>query len=188
MLESPLEERRAVLASFGIPEAIGREIAASPGAETARCELALYRAAAQPVMKELGEQLGTTPRRPGHVFYATGDPFCGTREMCETVAECRPHRARGPQSLVDVRGPRSRRGCADRALGFGVATRPTAPCRRSPRRGRGRTRRSEPARSRGRACRSGDRRAARARRSAARCGRATGLGRGSSRVRAGRTV
>jgi len=87
MLESPLEGRLAMLASFGIPEEIGREIAAAQGPEMARCALSLYRSAAQPAMKELGEKLWTTPKRPGHVFFATGDPFCGTREMCETVAE-----------------------------------------------------------------------------------------------------
>jgi pimeloyl-ACP methyl ester carboxylesterase len=87
MLEAPLEDRLAVLASFGIPEDIGREIAAGQGSEMARCVLSLYRSGAQPVMKELGEKLYITPKRPGRVVFATGDPFCGTREMCETVAE-----------------------------------------------------------------------------------------------------
>ncbi len=87
MLESPLENRLALLAAFGIPEATGREIAAGQGPEMARCVLSLYRSAAQPVMKEIGEKLRAAPNRPGHVFVATADPYCGTRDMCETVAE-----------------------------------------------------------------------------------------------------
>ena len=87
MLESPVESRVALLATFGIPEAIGREIAAGQGPEMSRCVLSLYRSAAQPAMKELGEKLRSTARRPGHFFFATGDPYCGTQEMCEEVAE-----------------------------------------------------------------------------------------------------
>ena len=87
MLESPLADRLAMLGSFGIPEAVGREIAAGQGPEMSRCVLALYRSAAQPAMKELGAALSRAPKRPGLVFYPTGDPFCGTREMCGAVAE-----------------------------------------------------------------------------------------------------
>jgi len=86
MLEAPLEERIATLGTLGIPEEVAREIAAAQGPEMARCVLTLYRSAAQPVMKELGRKLASSPRRPGHVLIATGDPFCGTQEMCEAVA------------------------------------------------------------------------------------------------------
>ncbi len=87
LIESPLEDRLAVLASFGIPEEIGREIAAGQGPEMSRCVLSLYRSAAQPAMKEVGEKLFAAPKRPGLVLYATDDPYAGTRAMCETVAE-----------------------------------------------------------------------------------------------------
>ncbi|MEM7413108.1 MAG: alpha/beta fold hydrolase [Myxococcota bacterium] len=86
MLESPLEDRLGVLAAFGIPDAVAREIAAAQGPEMSRCVLSLYRSAAQPAMKELGLQLGSSEQRPGRIFYATGDPYAGTREMCESVA------------------------------------------------------------------------------------------------------
>ncbi len=86
MLDAPLEQRIETVTSFGIPEDVARELAAAQGADMARCVLALYRSAAQPVMKQLGEKLTASPRRPGHVFVATADPFCGTPEMCEAVA------------------------------------------------------------------------------------------------------
>ena len=87
MLESPLEARLAVLASLGIPEAYAGEVAAGQGPDMARCVLALYRSAAQPAMRQLGEKLMGAPKRPGHVFYPTEDHYCGTHEMCRSVAE-----------------------------------------------------------------------------------------------------
>ena len=86
MLEAPREGRLAMLATLGIPEDVARAIAQAQGPEMGRCVLSLYRSAVQPVMKQLGEKLSSSPRRPGHVFVATADPFCGTQEMCEAVA------------------------------------------------------------------------------------------------------
>ena len=87
MLESPLADRVAMLGAFGMPANVAREIAAAQGPEMSRCVLSLYRSAAQPVMKSLGEKLWTTPSRPGLVFHPSEDHFCGTGPMYETVAE-----------------------------------------------------------------------------------------------------
>ena len=86
MLEAPLDGRVAMLTSLGMPEDVARDVAAGQGPEMARCVLSLYRSAAQPVMRELGEQLRATEQRPGLVFFATEDPYAGTLAMSETVA------------------------------------------------------------------------------------------------------
>ena len=52
-----------------------------------RCVLALYRSAAQPAMRALGERLRTTEKRPGLVLIATDDPYTGTPEMAVSVAD-----------------------------------------------------------------------------------------------------
>lgn len=87
MFESPLEARLGLLSAFGVPEEVGREIAAGQDRAMGQCVLSLYRSAAQPEMKALGEKLWTAPKRPGHVFYATEDHYVGTRAMCEEVAQ-----------------------------------------------------------------------------------------------------
>ena len=86
MLDRPLPEKIEMLKTMGMPADVAEEIAAGQGPEMGRCVLALYRSAAQPVMKELGERLVKGEKRPGHVFIAMDDPFTGTPEMCEAVA------------------------------------------------------------------------------------------------------
>lgn len=80
------QERAAGLTAVGIPEDIANDIAAEQNEETGRCVLALYRSAAQPAMRELGEQLQSAARRPGLVIVATEDPYAGTRDMAMEVA------------------------------------------------------------------------------------------------------
>ena len=62
------------------------EIAAAQDEEMTRCILALYRSAAQPAMRKLGEKLRSTAQRPGLVLIATEDPYAGTPEMASEVA------------------------------------------------------------------------------------------------------
>jgi len=86
MFGMPLEQRAATWASLGMREDIARDIAAAQNDEMGRCILALYRSAAQPAMKTLGERLRTTEKRPGLVLIATEDPFTGTPDMAVSVA------------------------------------------------------------------------------------------------------
>jgi pimeloyl-ACP methyl ester carboxylesterase len=86
MFGLPLEQRVATCTSFGMPPDIAERVAAAWNDEMARCVLALYRSAAQPVMAKLGERLRTTPKRPGLVLIASEDPYTGTVDMCASVA------------------------------------------------------------------------------------------------------
>ena len=56
-------------------------MAAGQGEEMGRCILALYRSAAQPAMRQLGEDLPAAARRPGLVVVPTEDPYGGTVEL-----------------------------------------------------------------------------------------------------------
>jgi pimeloyl-ACP methyl ester carboxylesterase len=51
-----------------------------------RCILALYRSAAQPALRELGEYLPSAAARPGLVVLATEDNVVGTDEMRRQAA------------------------------------------------------------------------------------------------------
>ena len=53
----------------------------------ARFILTLYRSAAQPKMKQLGEGLSAAAQRPGLHLSATEDPFVGTVDMQRRAAE-----------------------------------------------------------------------------------------------------
>ena len=65
---------------------VASEVAAAQDSEMGRCILALYRSAAQPAMRELGERLCGTEQRPGLVIIASEDPFTGTPDMGAEVA------------------------------------------------------------------------------------------------------
>ena len=80
------EESAAVWATLGIPADVAAVFADAQDDEMGRCVLALYRSAAQPAMRELGERLRTTERRPGLVLAASEDPYAGTPAMAASVA------------------------------------------------------------------------------------------------------
>jgi len=81
-----LDERSAMLAGLGLPAEIAASIAAAQNAEMARCILGLYRSAAQPAMRELGERAAAADRRPGLVIIPTDDPYAGTPDTASAVA------------------------------------------------------------------------------------------------------
>jgi pimeloyl-ACP methyl ester carboxylesterase len=87
MFATPVAQRAAVWASLGIRADIAREIAAEQNDAMGRCILALYRSAAQPAMRALGERLRTTEKRSGLVLIASEDPYAGTPEMAVSVAD-----------------------------------------------------------------------------------------------------
>jgi pimeloyl-ACP methyl ester carboxylesterase len=86
MTAGSLEERTAGLVGLGMRADVAAEIAAAQDEEMTRCILVLYRSAAQPAMRELGERLRSTAQRPGLVLIATEDPYTGTPEMASEVA------------------------------------------------------------------------------------------------------
>jgi pimeloyl-ACP methyl ester carboxylesterase len=69
------------MAALGIPPAVGRDIAELQGPEMGRAILALYRAAAQPVMADLGRDLEAAAARPGLAVIGTEDHFVGSVEL-----------------------------------------------------------------------------------------------------------
>lgn len=86
MFGMSVDQSTEVFAALGMREDIAAEIARAQNDEMGRCVLALYRAAAQPAMQELGQRLRTTEQRPGLVLIATEDPYAGTPEMAASVA------------------------------------------------------------------------------------------------------
>ena len=62
-------------AAFRVPEALASSIADHLDADMGRAILKLYRSAAQPAMRELGDQLAAADRRPALLLHATADPY-----------------------------------------------------------------------------------------------------------------
>ena len=86
LAELPVEQRTARLVELGITPAVARGMAAGQGAEMGRCILRLYRSSAQPVMRQLGEDLPAAARRPGLVVVPTEDHYVGTVELRRRAA------------------------------------------------------------------------------------------------------
>ena len=65
------------LAAWGVPEALAPSLAAGIDATMVAAMLTLYRSAAQPALRQVGEALLAADRRPALVIEATGDPYVG---------------------------------------------------------------------------------------------------------------
>ena len=76
----------AVMGPMGMRDEIARKVSERLDAETARCILSLYRSAAQPEMKRLGERFAAASPCNGLVIVAENDHFAGTQQMHEDVA------------------------------------------------------------------------------------------------------
>ena len=89
VLEAPRSELASLLASIGMAAPVADRVAPGFDAATGRCILALYRAARQPVMAEMGRNLSAAARRPGLGIIARGDDNVGTlaqrQEACRTA-------------------------------------------------------------------------------------------------------
>lgn len=86
-------ERAALLASQGMEESTARKVAEGITPTMGRCILDLYRAAAQPVMAQLGTRLEAAAARPGLAVIATADSNVGTmgqRQRSAARAGARP--------------------------------------------------------------------------------------------------
>jgi pimeloyl-ACP methyl ester carboxylesterase len=73
-------------AAFGVPAKLAPNMAEHLDEEMGRAILRVYRSAAQPAMRELGDQLAAAERRPSLLIHATADPYVPP-EMVFAVAE-----------------------------------------------------------------------------------------------------
>ncbi|MCO1656496.1 alpha/beta fold hydrolase [Pseudonocardia humida] len=78
--------RSGRLVERGFPADLAAEIAAGQGPELGRAILTLYRSAVQPVMAELGRDLGGAARRPGLAVLAGQDVVGGSDEQRRRTA------------------------------------------------------------------------------------------------------
>lgn len=76
----------AAFGALGITEAIVREMEPWVNDDMARCVLALYRSAAQPAMRQLGERFVATAPANGLVIIAENDHYAGPHSMHEETA------------------------------------------------------------------------------------------------------
>jgi hypothetical protein len=83
----PPAEIAEILATLDIPIEHARALAPDIDLTMGQCVLSLYRSAAQPAIAELGQRLANSELPPGLVFLPTEDPYTGTQEMCESMAE-----------------------------------------------------------------------------------------------------
>jgi pimeloyl-ACP methyl ester carboxylesterase len=85
-MNAPPDQWVRRLVERGVTPDVAQDLAAARGEDMGRCILALYRSAAQPVLRELGEHLGTAAQRPGLAVLATEDQAVGSTEMRERAA------------------------------------------------------------------------------------------------------
>ncbi len=75
----PTADRQTMFEGLGMPAHIAVELAEASGKpEMGKCVLGLYRAAAQPALKNLGERLATADLPPGLILNATADAYVGS--------------------------------------------------------------------------------------------------------------
>jgi pimeloyl-ACP methyl ester carboxylesterase len=87
MLSLPAEARAHWYESLGMTSAIAQKVAAGADRDMGRAILALYRSAAQPVMRDLGVGLPRAAAKPGLALIATEDPYCGGETLARRSAE-----------------------------------------------------------------------------------------------------
>ena len=87
MLSLPAEDRAQRYESLGMTSAIARKVTAGANRDLARAILALYRSAAQPVMRDLGAGLSRAAAKPGLAVVATEDFYCGGETLARRSAE-----------------------------------------------------------------------------------------------------
>jgi pimeloyl-ACP methyl ester carboxylesterase len=87
MASAPAEARIERFESLGLTSAIARKVIASTNADMGRAILALYRSAAQPVMRDLGAALPRAAAKPGLALIATEDHYCGGPTLARRSAE-----------------------------------------------------------------------------------------------------
>ena len=106
MIGGSLTDRQAIFAGLGAPADIAAAMAEGATPEMGRCILTLYRDAAQPVAKELGQRLlaAATPAGAGDLGERRPVRLSGPRGRDGRGARRRGAAARRVRPLVDVRG------------------------------------------------------------------------------------
>jgi pimeloyl-ACP methyl ester carboxylesterase len=97
MLNASSEARAQRYESLGITSAIAQKVAAGANREMGRAILALYRSAAQPLMRDLGTGLPRAAAKPGLALIATEDHYCGGETLARHCAE----RARAKVAILE---------------------------------------------------------------------------------------
>jgi len=87
MLGAPAEARAQRYESLGVTPVIAGKVTAAANPDMGRAILALYRSAAQPVMRDLGAGLPRAAAKPGLAVIATEDFFCGGETLARRSAE-----------------------------------------------------------------------------------------------------
>ncbi len=87
MTSMPAEARAQRYESLGMTAAIARKVAVAANEDMGKAILALYRSAAQPVMRNLGIGLSRAAARPGLALIATEDHYCGGETLARRCAE-----------------------------------------------------------------------------------------------------
>ena len=87
MFGLPAEARVQRYESLGMTSAIAQKVVAGANSDLGRAILALYRSAAQPVMRDLGARLPQATAKPGLALIATEDSFCGGETLARRSAE-----------------------------------------------------------------------------------------------------
>jgi len=87
MTSAPKEARAQRYQSLGMTSAIAQKVAAGANEDMGKAILALYRSAAQPVMRDFGTELPRAAAKPGLALIATEDHYCGGETLARRCAE-----------------------------------------------------------------------------------------------------
>ena len=87
MVGLSVEERAGMFTGLGMSSEIATSLAEASTEEMGRCVLALYRAAAQPALVELGKRVIAADRPAGLVINATGDAYVGSALGAEVATD-----------------------------------------------------------------------------------------------------
>jgi pimeloyl-ACP methyl ester carboxylesterase len=93
MTSMPAEARAQRFESLGMTAAIALKVAAAANEEMGRAILALYRSAARPVMRNLGNDLPRAAAKPGLALIATEDHYCGGETLARRSADAAAQRS-----------------------------------------------------------------------------------------------
>jgi pimeloyl-ACP methyl ester carboxylesterase len=86
MASTPVEARIQRYESLGMTPAIARKVIAGANGDLGRAILAIYRSAAQPVMRQFGTGLARATAKPGLAVIATEDHYCGGEPLARRCA------------------------------------------------------------------------------------------------------
>ena len=87
MMSAPADETVERFEALGMTTAVARNVVAARDPEIGRAILSLYRSAAQPVMRDLGQNLVKAAARPGLALIPTEDQYCGGETLARRSAE-----------------------------------------------------------------------------------------------------